>query len=292
MTNRKFLNAVALEQVTPGPIVVAAGYTAAGIGAGLLAASDAFAPSFGFVLLGANRFNGREPTSTPGGISRWCGPRGYWRDSRSSDRSRRRASPGGAVRSSCPGDMCPARAGPRRRANTDRSRSRWGRGWDQRRHAFPLVAMLTAINLIPADGPLFVRHPPREGVTPSGEDLAAAFRDVAAASHVVPSAAIRPRQASGSRQLVRSRQEPRRGGSRGDPITAASLSALVGRRLASVEVAVENAEPQTQAGQETGRSPRSKPRGLGCYRADPVHEGEYGAYAHLGRGPVGQRPTV
>jgi chromate transporter len=59
MTNGQFLNAVALGQVTPGPVVAtvaAVGYAAAGIGGGLLAALIAFAPSFSFVLLGADRF--------------------------------------------------------------------------------------------------------------------------------------------------------------------------------------------------------------------------------------------
>jgi chromate transporter len=59
MTHAQFLNAVALGQVTPGPVVqtvAAVGYAAGGVGAGLLAAAVAFAPSFGFVLLGAPRF--------------------------------------------------------------------------------------------------------------------------------------------------------------------------------------------------------------------------------------------
>jgi chromate transporter len=60
MTNAQFLNAVALGQVTPGPVVqtvAVVGYAAAGIGGGLLAALVAFTPSFVFVLLGANRFD-------------------------------------------------------------------------------------------------------------------------------------------------------------------------------------------------------------------------------------------
>jgi chromate transporter len=60
MTNSQFLNAVALGQVTPGPVihtVTAVGYAAAGVGGGLLAAAVAFAPSFAFVLLGARRFD-------------------------------------------------------------------------------------------------------------------------------------------------------------------------------------------------------------------------------------------
>lgn len=59
MSHSQFLNAVALGQVTPGPVVqtvAAVGYSAAGIGGGLLAAAVAFAPSFSFILLGASRF--------------------------------------------------------------------------------------------------------------------------------------------------------------------------------------------------------------------------------------------
>jgi chromate transporter len=60
MTAAQFLNAVALGQITPGPVVqtvAVVGYAAAGIGGGLLASAVAFAPSFAFVLLGANRFD-------------------------------------------------------------------------------------------------------------------------------------------------------------------------------------------------------------------------------------------
>jgi chromate transporter len=59
MTNAQFLNAVALGQITPGPVVAtiaAVGYAAHGIGGGLLASAVAFAPSFSFILLGGGRF--------------------------------------------------------------------------------------------------------------------------------------------------------------------------------------------------------------------------------------------
>jgi chromate transporter len=59
MTHGQFLNAVALGQVTPGPVtqtVAAVGYSAGGLPAGLLAALVAFAPSFSFILFGATRF--------------------------------------------------------------------------------------------------------------------------------------------------------------------------------------------------------------------------------------------
>ena len=60
MTSSQFLNAVALGQVTPGPVVhtvAVVGYAAAGVGGALLAAVVAFAPSFSFVLIGADRFD-------------------------------------------------------------------------------------------------------------------------------------------------------------------------------------------------------------------------------------------
>ena len=59
MTDSQFLDAVALGQVTPGPVVqtvAVVGYTAAGIAGGLVAAFIAFAPSFVFVLSGARHF--------------------------------------------------------------------------------------------------------------------------------------------------------------------------------------------------------------------------------------------
>ena len=60
MTGAQFLNAVALGQITPGPVVqtvAVVGYAAAGVGGGLLAALIAFTPSFVFVLAGGPRFD-------------------------------------------------------------------------------------------------------------------------------------------------------------------------------------------------------------------------------------------
>ena len=60
LTSGQFLNAVALGQVTPGPVVqtvAVVGYAAAGVGGGLLAALVAFSPSFAFILLGGSRFD-------------------------------------------------------------------------------------------------------------------------------------------------------------------------------------------------------------------------------------------
>jgi chromate transporter len=60
MSAAQFLNAVALGQVTPGPVihtVAVVGYAAAGVGGALLAAAVAFSPSFAFVLLGGRHFD-------------------------------------------------------------------------------------------------------------------------------------------------------------------------------------------------------------------------------------------
>jgi len=59
MTNSQFLDAVALGQITPGPVVqtvAVVGYAAAGLAGGVLAALVAFSPSFVFVLVGARHF--------------------------------------------------------------------------------------------------------------------------------------------------------------------------------------------------------------------------------------------
>jgi chromate transporter len=59
MTAAQFLNAVALGQITPGPVVqtvAVVGYAAAGLAGGILVSAVAFTPSFSLVLLGAGRF--------------------------------------------------------------------------------------------------------------------------------------------------------------------------------------------------------------------------------------------
>ena len=60
MTSGQFLNAVALGQVTPGPVVLTVsvvGYAAHGVLGGVLAAVIAFSPSFIFVLGGGRHFD-------------------------------------------------------------------------------------------------------------------------------------------------------------------------------------------------------------------------------------------
>ncbi len=60
MSSTQFTTAVALGQVTPGPLVAtvaAVGYAARGLGGGVLAATIAFLPSFAFVLLAGGHFD-------------------------------------------------------------------------------------------------------------------------------------------------------------------------------------------------------------------------------------------
>jgi chromate transporter len=60
MTGAQFLTAVALGQLTPGPVVqtvAVVGYAAAGVGGGILASFVAFLPSFVFVLAGGPHFD-------------------------------------------------------------------------------------------------------------------------------------------------------------------------------------------------------------------------------------------
>ncbi len=77
MSGGEFLNAVALGQVTPGPVVhtvAVVGYAAAGIGGALLAALVAFSPSFGFILLGADRFDRLRRSALVGAFLDGAGP--------------------------------------------------------------------------------------------------------------------------------------------------------------------------------------------------------------------------
>jgi chromate transporter len=77
MTDSEFLNAVALGQVTPGPVVAtvaAVGYAAHGIGGALLAAAVAFLPSFSFILLGGGRFERLRGNALARGFLDGAGP--------------------------------------------------------------------------------------------------------------------------------------------------------------------------------------------------------------------------
>jgi chromate transporter len=77
MTDAQFLNAVALGQITPGPVVAtiaAVGYAAHGLAGGIMAAAIAFAPSFGFVLLAGRRFDTLRDLPGPRAFLDGAGP--------------------------------------------------------------------------------------------------------------------------------------------------------------------------------------------------------------------------
>ncbi|HYF28220.1 MAG TPA: chromate transporter [Baekduia sp.] len=77
MTEGEFLSAVALGQLTPGPVVqtvAAVGWAAAGLGGALLAAAIAFAPSFLVVLLGGARFERLRRAPGPRAFLDGAGP--------------------------------------------------------------------------------------------------------------------------------------------------------------------------------------------------------------------------
>jgi len=77
MTGGQFLDAVALGQLTPGPVVqtvAVVGYAAGGVGGGLLAALIAFAPSFLFVLFGGPRFHQIRANDWAQGFLTGAGP--------------------------------------------------------------------------------------------------------------------------------------------------------------------------------------------------------------------------
>jgi chromate transporter len=77
MTNAQFLNAVALGQITPGPVVAtiaAVGYAAHGLTGGILGAAIAFAPSFAFVLMAGRRFDGLRDLPGPRAFLDGAGP--------------------------------------------------------------------------------------------------------------------------------------------------------------------------------------------------------------------------
>ena len=77
MSSTQFLNAVALGQVTPGPVVAtvaAVGYAAHGVGGALLAALIAFLPSFCFVLFGGGQFQRLRSNSNAKAFLDGAGP--------------------------------------------------------------------------------------------------------------------------------------------------------------------------------------------------------------------------
>ncbi len=77
LTAGEFLNAVALGQATPGPVVqtvAVVGYGADGVTGAMIAAVVAFAPSFWFIGLGADRFERLRTNPSPLAFLEGAGP--------------------------------------------------------------------------------------------------------------------------------------------------------------------------------------------------------------------------
>jgi chromate transporter len=77
MTGSQFLYAVALGQITPGPVVqtvAVVGYAAGGLAGGVLAAVVAFTPSFVFVLAGGRHFDRLRDNETVRSFLTGAGP--------------------------------------------------------------------------------------------------------------------------------------------------------------------------------------------------------------------------
>jgi chromate transporter len=77
MSGAHFLDAVALGQVTPGPVVLTVavvGYAARGVGGALLATLVAFAPSFAFVLVGGAHLDRLRGNTFAQGFFAGAGP--------------------------------------------------------------------------------------------------------------------------------------------------------------------------------------------------------------------------
>ncbi len=93
MTDQEFLNAVALGQITPGPVVqtvAGVGYAAAGLGGGLFAALIAFLPSFLIVGAGGTRFERLRRSTSARAFLDGAGPCRDRRDPRRGDPARGR----------------------------------------------------------------------------------------------------------------------------------------------------------------------------------------------------------
>jgi chromate transporter len=77
MTTSQFLSAVALGQVTPGPVVLTVGvvgYAAAGVAGCLLGVLIAFAPSFLFIMAGGRHFEAFRRNTTAQAFLAGAGP--------------------------------------------------------------------------------------------------------------------------------------------------------------------------------------------------------------------------
>src|SRR5262249_61476368 len=77
LSQREFADAVALGQLTPGPVVLTVavvGYAVSGVAGAALAAAVAFAPGFAFVLAGAPYFSQLRERPGPRAFLDGAGP--------------------------------------------------------------------------------------------------------------------------------------------------------------------------------------------------------------------------
>ena len=142
MTNAQFLNAVALGQVTPGPVVAtvaAVGYAATASPGACSPPLVAFTPSFSFVLLGGSRFERAAPKRRRAGVPRRRRAGGDRRDPRRRDPARRRPQPSLAGGGPRRGRNRTAPASPRHRRDAARRR-RHRRDRSPARRACPLTS--------------------------------------------------------------------------------------------------------------------------------------------------------
>ena len=126
MSAAQFLDAVALGQITPGPVVqtvAVVGYAAAGIGGGLLAALVAFAPSFVFVIVGGPHFDRLRRNAARAGVPWRRGTGGHRRHRRRRHPARPGAEPALAARRAGPRCGLAVGAAARRRVRTAGRRS-------------------------------------------------------------------------------------------------------------------------------------------------------------------------
>ena len=106
--------------------VAVVGYAAAGIGGGLLAAAVAFAPSFAFVLLGAERFDRLRANPSARAFLDGAGPAAIGAILGSADPARARARRAWQYAVLAGAALAAARAAPRRRADAPAAPRRWG----------------------------------------------------------------------------------------------------------------------------------------------------------------------
>ena len=160
MTGAQFLNAVALGQITPGPVVqtvAVVGYAAAGLAGGLLASAVAFTPSFLFVLFGGPRFQQIRGNAPRPRLPRRRRPRRHRRHPRLGHHAHPGAEPPLAVRGAGRRPRPAAPAAPRGRPHPAvRRRDRRHHRPDCRHRLTLTLAGSMPANRLPLPTPCFI----------------------------------------------------------------------------------------------------------------------------------------